>query len=286
MLPKMIRQQIAAPTSAGSDATPAVQCAGARRQPRPRSRRRARRAAAAAARIGRALAVEPQRRRGPAGRRRPRSTGSRPSSSASANASSTSLIGPDGHAGRAQRCDPVVGGLRARSTASSALGERVGVAPRAPRWWRSARRRAARAGRAPRTGARTGGRCRPRPRTGGRRPRRSRTATMLGWRLPRRVRHDAARHPGRALVEQRRRARSPSARPRRGGRGRCARARPARPGCPSTASRPQTRSTTAAPTFSGRPSGLAGDAHQPAHRLQQEVVAGQPARRARRCRTR
>ena len=31
---------------------------------------------------------------------------------------------------------------------------------------------------------------------------------------------------------------------------------------------------------------LAGDAHQPAHRLQQEVVAGQPARAPRRCRTR
>ena len=91
-------------------------------------------------------------------------------------------------------------------------------------------------------------------------------------------RQRARRHPARALVEQRGRARSRAARPRRGGPRRCARARAAPPRCPPPRAGPQTRSTTAAPTFSGAPVGLAGDAHQPAHRLQQQVVAGQPGR--------
>ena len=47
---------------------------------------------------------------------------------------------------------------------------------------------------------------------------------------------------------------------------------------PATASSPHTRSTTAAPTLTGWPVGLAGHAHEPAHRLQQQVVAGQPGR--------
>ena len=104
---------------------------------------------------------------------------------------------------------------------------------------------------------------------------------MLGWRLPRRrPRTPAATHAEPWLSRQVSaesisetstwrpapvRARSTSA-----------------AWMPLAASRPQTRSTTAVPAFSGRPSGSPVTAHQPAHRLQQEVVAGQRGRLVRR----
>ena len=101
---------------------------------------------------------------------------------------------------------------------------------------------------------------------------------MLGWRLPRRPGTTPpstqaapwlSRHVSAASISE-----TSTWRPRPV----CARSASAA-WMPITASSPQTRSTTAAPTFSGGPSVLARDAHEAAHRLQQEVVAGQPRAR-------
>ena len=51
------------------------------------------------------------------------------------------------------------------------------------------------------------------------------------------------------------------------------------------ASLPVSTSTSATPAFVGSPLRVAGDAHQPADRLDEEVVAGQRGAR-RRCRSR
>ena len=240
---------------------------------------------------GLAVLVEPGRRRGgspaarrplaaavaPAGRRRGSPSAPCPSSSASANASSTPLIGPTGTAAARSTADPVRRGLAARSPRRAAARARRG-ARLARRWWRSARRRRARPGRAPRTGGRTAGRCRPRSRSAGRRPRRSRTGRCSGggcraacratppathadaWlssEVERRVhqRHlDVAAAARAGALEQR--------------------------GLDAVGrDQPADQVDDGGADLQRRAVGLARDVHQPAHRLQQEVVAGQRAAR-------
>ena len=232
MLPKVIRQQAA--RSHVLISSPCSSSRGGGRSDR------------------RALAVEPQRRCDERDAVES-STGSMPELGGQRERLVDPVDRADRHAGGAQRLHPVVGRLRAEDAVERARRARR-RSPRAPRWWRSARRRRGRAARSPRTGARTGGRCRRRPRTAGRRPRRSRTGRCSGGGCRARdgtTPPDTHAEPwlssdGERRVHQRDLDVAPAA---------AARARPARPGCPIAASSPHTRSITAAPAFSGRPSG-------------------------------
>ena len=97
---------------------------------------------------------------------------------------------------------------------------------------------------------------------------------MLGWRLPRRDGLGARRHPARALVEQRgqhgvqQRDLDVAA-------GAGALALDQRRLDPRHREQPADEVDDRRADLQRRPVGLAGDAHEPAHRLQQQVVAGQ-----------
>ena len=220
----------------------------------------------------------PSRRSGGAGSgsRRRRRRAPCPSDAASANASATSLIGPAGTAAARSAADPLGGGARPQHGleprgqlvgvrhARAVGGEaRVGGQLGQPERVAEAREQAV-------VADRDGDRA-----VGGRERLVGRDARMA---VAAPVRHDAAEHPRRALVEQRHAARRPSARPRRGG-PRPVRARSASAAwMPDHGEQPADEVDDGGARLQRRPVGLAGDAHQAAHRLREEVVAGQRAR--------
>ena len=216
-----------------------------------------------------AVLVEPRRRAGAtaAGARRraaaaahasgtpsASTTGSRPSASASAKASATSLIGPTGHAGGAQHLDPVRRPAACANTASSALAERVDVRHARGVGRRSARRPAS-------SGSPIASHSRANSAVVADRDGERPVGGLVGL-----VRRDA--RVAVAAAPRARRPPSTSAEPWLSSEAsarvhqrdldvaaarRCARARRSAAWMPVTASSPQTRSTTAAPTFSGAP---------------------------------
>ena len=248
-------------------------------------RRRARRGAAGAG--GTAAGVRDSRT---AGRtvRTPSvsSTGSRPSRSASAKACATSLTGPAGTPAAFSRSAHSVARRRRERRLDQQRAELVAV--RQPRGVRREALvgRELRPRRAPRRAARRSRRCRTasaKSAVGGR-ERLVRRDRRVAVAHPRR--HDAGVEMRRGLVEQRRERAvhqrdldalsvpAALARLQRGERS------------PSSAYSPQIMSIERGADLQRPAVGLAGDRHQPAHRLEQQVVAGQPRASARRSRTR
>ena len=98
---------------------------------------------------------------------------------------------------------------------------------------------------------------------------------MLGWRVAHPPRDHAGDRVRRALVDQRAQQRRRAGRPRPAGPRRSRRGARSAARIPTVANSPASTSTSATPDLLRLAVRLAGDAHQPAERLHQQVVAGQ-----------